>query len=223
MLAATWPVLALAACATAAGHTEHADARAHVFEDAPDNNNDGPPVIDAPPDAPPDAPSGSCAMPFSGVLATWTFTGAAGNQATTAAASTAPGVTAGGISRSTGLNAVSGAGSINSSGWPTATALNPNFYYTFSVTPPAGCAMDLTQLAIDAKASSSGPAMSSVATNADSFAATTAVSTTAPSTPALAVSSSTASVEIRVYGFHAGSASGTFRVQNTLTVTGALH
>jgi hypothetical protein len=77
-------------------------------------------------------------------------------------------------------------------------------------------------LAIDAKSSNSGPTMAVVATSDDTFTQNASVSTTAASTPALAVANSSVAVELRVYGFHASSAAGTFRVQNTLTVTGAL-
>jgi hypothetical protein len=41
--------------------------------------------------------------------------------------------------------------------------------------------------------------------------------------PTLTVSSTSGSVEIRIYGFSASSTSGTMRLQNTLSVTGSLH
>jgi hypothetical protein len=168
-------------------------------------------------------PSGSCANPFTGVLATYSFTGAAGNQASTAASATATGMTAGPISRSAGLTAVSGATSINSSGWPLTTTLDPAKYYTLSITPPAGCTLSLTSAAIDAKASGTGPAAGSVATSADNFTAAVTISTAAPSTPALSVSNATGAVEIRIYGYSATAAAGTLRIQNTLTISGSLN
>src|SRR5256885_14545683 len=88
------PVFAvtLGACALAGP-----DAR----RNSPDANA---PMHDAPssihsPDAP---PASGCAQAFTGVLATWSLTGAAGNQASSAASSTATGVTAGALTRSAG-------------------------------------------------------------------------------------------------------------------------
>jgi hypothetical protein len=209
------PVLILAGCATAAGHGNPGQDASNQQHDAP-GGGDGPPHI-------PDSPAGGCAMPFTGALATWTLTGAAGTQATTAASTTAQGVTAGAIARSAGLVATAGTNSINSSNWPAAATLDSTRYYTFSLTPPSGCAMDLTQLAIDLHKSNSGPAMAAIATSDDAFTQTTSVGPDVASTPALAVTGSTASVEIRVYGFAAGNPLGTLRVQNTLSVTGSLH
>jgi len=173
---------------------------------------DAPKQIDAPPDP--------CA--FSGVMVTYSFSGAAGNQASTAASSTATGVTSAPITRAATLTAVSGAGSINSSNWATTATLDPTKYYTFSITPPAGCALTLTSAAVDAKASGTGPASAAIAASVDNFMATAAVSTSAASTPALTVSGATSAVEIRIYGYAATATSGTLRLQNSLTVSGSL-
>ena len=169
-----------------------------------------------------DAPPGSCATPFSGALATWSFTGEPGSQPSTTATSMATGVNASAVSRSASLTVASGVGSINSSNWPSAAAKDPQKYYTFTVTPPSGCQLDLTMLSIDGKASGTGPAMAVVATSDDSFAQTSTVSTSAASTPALHVSGATTAIEVRVYGFSATGTGGTLRIQNTLTVSGAL-
>lgn len=169
-----------------------------------------------------DAPASACASPITGMIATWTFTSETGSQTSTSASATGTGITAGVVAR-VGVTAASGAGSINSTSWPTTAMLDAAKYYTLSVTPPAGCALDLTSLAIDAKASASGPSSAALATSADAFAGTVAVSTSAPSTPALSVTGATAAVELRVYGFSAASAAGTFRIQTTLTLSGALH
>jgi hypothetical protein len=61
-----------------------------------------------------------------------------------------------------------------------------------------------------------------VATDADGYATRTPVSTTAASTPTLAVDATTAR-QLRVYGYSATGASGTMRIQNTLTITGSVH
>jgi hypothetical protein len=187
--------------------------------DARETSIDAPGVVTMP-DAPP--PSG-CAQAFTGVLATWSLTGQAGNQASTAAASSATGVTAGVLTRSAVLTAFSGANSINASGWPTASAPEASKYFTVTITPPAGCNLALSSSAIDVAHSSTGPAMGTIATSADNFAQQLAVSTSTASMPSLVVSSFTAQLEIRIYGYFASSTSGTMRIQNTFSLTGSLY
>jgi hypothetical protein len=167
-----------------------------------------------------DGPIGS-GCTFSGVLATWDFTSQTGSEASVVSASAATGVTAGPVTRATALTSSSGAGSINSTNWPTGGAIDATKYYAFTISPPSGCALKITTIDLDAKASASGPATGMIATSSDSFVMTTSASTAAPSTPALNVSSS-ASLEVRVFGYSASSTGGTFRVENTLTVNGTI-
>ena len=218
--------------AKSAGDDTHADASQDI--DATSQDIDAPPGrpdADMTPDASidagtidanttPDAPLTGCQHPASGVLVTFDFTGAAGNQASTAAKSTATGVTAGAITRSAGLTATAGSGSINSSGWPTATTIDTTKYYTFTITPDPTCVLDLTSMSIDTKSSGTGPASSAAATSNDAFAIDTTFTPSTVATVTLGVSGASAATEVRVYGYHAGSASGTFRVQNTLTISG---
>jgi hypothetical protein len=166
--------------------------------------------------------TGSSGCAFTGVLATWSFTNESGNQTSTAASSAATGVTATAVQRSAGLTPVTGSSSINSSGWPTVATLDATKYYTFSVTPPASCMLAITTLAIDAKASGTGPAMASAATSADAFTQTTALSTSAPGTITLNTNPTTNTVEVRVYGYDASGAMGTLRLQTALTLSGSL-
>ena len=166
-----------------------------------------------------DAPSNNCA--FSGVLASYSFAAQAGSQATTPAATTAPGLTAGGIARSASVAVASGAGSMNASTWPMTAQLDPAAYYTLAIMPPAGCTLAVTALAIDAKSSGTGPASAAVATSADGFVQTSPVSTAVPSTPTVSVTGAT-TLEIRVYGFAATTSSGTMRLQNQLSITGSM-
>ncbi len=168
----------------------------------------------------------TCSQPMaSGVLATWAFAGQAGNQATTAAASMAPGSTAGDIGRSSDLVAASGADSINASGWPTAATLDTTKgYFTFTITPPTDCSVSLTQASVQAKESGTGPSTVVAATSADAFAQTSALTVTtvdSTSTPTLSVNDATGSVEVRIFGYGAGSTSGTLRIVGTLTLTGS--
>jgi len=167
-----------------------------------------------------DAPANPCA--FTGALATWDLTGQPGTQATTAPASMASGVTAGALTRTATLTAVAATNAINGSNWPTAAAADTTKYFAFSLTPPLGCTISITSLAIDVKSSATGPATAVVATDADGFATKTPVSTTAASTPALAVDATTAR-QLRIYGYSATGSTGTMRIQNTLTITGSVH
>ena len=220
---ASYLSLFLAGCATATSPNE-LTGDAHLAD--AHSVTDGHPGTDGAvhPDGSPgvDAPTGSCATPVTGMIATWNLASATGSQVSSPATAMAAGITAGVITRSAGLNAATGAGSINSTNWPSG-ALDPTKYYTFTVTPPAGCVLDLTTLSIDTKVSTTGPASGALATSADSFAATTSVATNAPGTPAVSVSGATGQIEVRVYGYLASMAAGTFRIQNALILNGSLH
>jgi hypothetical protein len=202
-------------------------------DSAPFNSNDSgspPPQQDAgtqTPDVyqPPPQDSGNtntgCA--FSGVLATYDFTGEPGNQSSTKPTSTATNVTAGSIARATSLTATTGVDSINASNWTTSTKIDTTRYYTFTLTPQSSCTLDVTKLSITTKTSSTGPANGSIATSADSFATTTSFTPNTTATPSLSVNGATGAVEIRIYGFGASGTGGTMRVDTTLTVSGALN
>lgn len=209
-----------AGCATAShANQQHPPLDAPAGVDAPTLRPDASPRPDADVQ-PPDAALGGCA--FTGALATWDLSAQPGNEAQAAATSTVTGVTAGPLSRASGLTAVSGTGSINASGWPTAAQLDATKYFTLSITPPSGCTMALTSMTVAASKSSTGPASGAVATSTDSFAQTTAMSTSSQSTVTLSVTGATGAIELRVYGYGATGTTGTFRIQNTLTVSGSL-
>jgi hypothetical protein len=157
------------------------------------------------------------------MLATWNLSGQAGDQASTPATSTATGITAGALTRSTGLTAASGTSSINASGWSTANTPDTTKYYTFTLAPPSGCSLALSSAAIDIAHSGTGPALGAIGTSADNYAQQLSISTSTASMPSLVVSSGATQLEIRVYGYMAPSATGTMRIQNTLSVTGSLY
>ena len=156
------------------------------------------------------------------MLATWSFASEPGSQATTAATATATGVTAGDVARAAGLTAVSGASSINASNWAMSTQLDPSKYYALTLAAPAGCSLGVSSVAIDARSSGTGPKMAAIATSADQFAATSAVSTTAPDSVALAMGAVTGTLELRIYGYGATGAAGTMRVEGSLILTGTI-
>nr|HEX4315342.1 hypothetical protein [Kofleriaceae bacterium] len=220
--------MAIGACASA-GAPQFADSNndrgGDAQSDAPQRRLDGgTDASQATGDARPidSGGGGTCPDAVTGALATWSFTGASGSQVSTDASATATGMVAGAISRSPALTAVAGSGSINASGWPAGSTHDSTHYFTLSVTPPSGCAMDLTSVSIDTKASGSGPTGTQLATSADSFASATTFTVSTTATANLSVSGATSAVELRVYGYGAGSNAGTLRVTGDLVVTGTL-
>ena len=184
-----------------------------------DSGTQDPDVYQPPPQDSGNNNNSACS--FSGVLATYDFTGEPGNQTSTKATSSATNLTAGAISRATSLTATTGVDSINSSNWTTSTKLDTTRYYTFTLTPQSSCTLDITKLSITTKASSTGPASGSIATSADKFATTVSFTPNTTATPSLSVNGATGAVEIRVYGFGGSSTGGTMRVDTTLTVSGS--
>jgi hypothetical protein len=160
--------------------------------------------------------------PATGALVTFDFTGESGNQTSTAPKSTVLGISAGSISRSGSLAAVAGTSSINASNWAASSTVDPTHYFTLTITPDPKCTLDVTSVSADTKVSSTGPSNASVATSHVNFAARSPLSVGAPSTAALSVSGAMGAVEFRVYGYGAGSTSGTMRMQSTVSVSGTL-
>jgi hypothetical protein len=156
------------------------------------------------------------------VLATWSFTGETGSQSTTSGSAGAAGVVAGDFTRASALNSATGSGSINSSNWATSAQVDTSKYYALTVSPPHGCTMSITALAIDAKASGTGPASAELASDDDSFSHKTTFAPNATSSPSLSITGATGAVEIRLYGYSATGATGTMRIQNTFSVSGSL-
>jgi hypothetical protein len=171
---------------------------------------------------PPDTGSTCAAAGFSGALLKFDLSSQPGTEATAAPTTTATGVTGGALTRGGALTPTAGSGSMNSSNWP--VLIDPTKFYTFTITPAAGCTVALTTLALDLSASGSGPLTADVATSPDNFGSpSTPVSTSGTASVSLAGVSGTGAIEIRVYGNGASSAAGTFRIQNTLTLSGTLN
>jgi len=178
-------------------------------------------------DAAPDTSSTDSGCPghgTTGALVTFDLSSQSGSETSATATTSATGVSGGtALSRASTLTAASGSGSINASGWPTTATANASDYFTLTVTPTAGCAVTLTSLAVDVKASSTGPSKGDVATSADAFATHTAsfAGTSTPTVPLTGVTSSSP-IEVRVYGYGASGSSGTLRIENTLTLSGSI-
>jgi len=195
------------------------DAGSDTIGPGPDADQDVS-TDDASADAPQEA-SGACMFTFGGALATYDFTGQPGNETSASASSTASGITAGAIGRSTDLVPASGANSINSSNWSLST-LDTTLYYTLTITPPANCSMDITSVSLDTLASGTGPLDGAVATSDDGFTATSGFTPGTVTNVVLSVSDATNTIEIQIYGYNAFSTLGTMRIENTMTVSGSL-
>lgn len=181
---------------------------------------------DAGTDAGPDAGSDTgitCASHgYSGALVTFGLSGQPGSESSAPATSTAAGVSSSALARSPAITPVSGSGSINSSNWATGSAADATRYYTFTVTPASGCSVTLSSLALDVRASGTGPQDGDVATGVDGFA-THSAPFAGTSTPTVSLSASgSGGIEVRIYGYGAGGSAGTLRIQNTMTLSGSI-
>jgi hypothetical protein len=179
----------------------------------------------SPPDTGAGDSSSTCAAHgFSGALVTFDLSSQTGSETSAAATSSATGVVGGALARASGLTPQSGAGSINSSGWPAASSADKSLYYTFTVTPEAGCTVSLTALALDVQASGTGPASVDVGTSVDGYVAlSTAVAGTSSGSVPLSASAA-APVTIHVFGYGPSTGSGgTLRIQSTLKLSGTLN
>ena len=173
-------------------------------------------------DAGVDASDAGCAYTTSGTLATWDLSKLTGITTSAPATSTASGITAADISRSSAITAVSASGAINSDHWGLSTTVDTTKYYTLKVTPPSGCTMALTAVYVDTAASGSGPTSGDVATSADTFTTMSSFTPGTASSVTLSVSGETTGIEIRVYGYNATLTGGTMRIQTSMTVSGSL-
>ena len=235
-----WLAVSLAGCATAvdpgaATDTSHDagthDAASSFTSDAGSTTKDAAASVDSgssqdaaqQPQQPDSGTTNtSCGSAYTGSLATFDFSNEPGNQTSTPATSVASGLTAGDLSRSSALTATSGTSSINSSNWTTSQTLDSTRYYTFTLTPPSGCSLDLSSLSITTAASKTGPADAVIATSDDGFSSTVPFTVGASDTPSVGVSGATNAVEVRLYGFGASSTAGTLRINSTLTVSGSV-
>lgn len=80
------------------------------------------------------------------ILATYTFTGSPGNQASEPVDLQPLGATFSDVTRGPGVTAFAGANSINSVNWTTSASISTVDYYEWTVTPTAGFEVDLDQL-----------------------------------------------------------------------------
>jgi hypothetical protein len=156
-----------------------------------------------------------------GFIATYTFTGAAGDQATHSVDSQPTGATLAALSRGSSLTAVSGANSFNSSGFT--TSATPDLiggFFQFAITPDPDYIMTLSELAFSERRSSTGVGSFELRTSLDSFATSIFLfdvpDNTANRRHTIALPTSfqnlTSSVTFRLYGYDAEATSGTWRL-----------
>lgn len=174
--------------------------------------------------AQPEGSTSACAgHGTTGPLVTFDLSSQSGSETSVTAGTVATGVTSGALTRASGLTATSGSGSINSSGWGTGSSADSGKYYTFTVTPGAGCTVTLSSLATTLQASSTGPTKADVATSIDSFGTHTAsVSASGSPTVTLSGVSGSSAIEVRIYGYGASGSGGTFRLSSSLSVSGTI-
>jgi hypothetical protein len=153
---------------------------------------------------------------------TYNFAGEPGNQANTIVdPGTVPaGMTSGPINRGSGITASAGMDSINSTGFTTGATVDINDYYQFLVTPNMGQQMTLTSLVFSERRSGTGIRNIAVRTSLDLFA-TDIFTATVPDDTLVrrqtvnfsgAFANLTSALEIRIYGYAAESAAGSWRL-----------
>ena len=157
------------------------------------------------------------------VQVTYSFTGAAGNEASFGPDAQPAGMSAGNVSRGSGLTASTSAGAFSSSAWTTSSTRDLNDYYTVAISPQAGFLMTLTRIELDERRSLTGIRSWSLYSSLDGFASPLG-SFAVPDDDltranqgvnlSAAFANLSAPVEFRVYGFQAEAAGGTWRIDN---------
>lgn len=165
-------------------------------------------------------------------LIRFNFTGAAGNQASTAATLIDPNVTATDLVRGSGLTPETTTNSINSSAWTTGSAIDVNDYYGFSLAPTAGNVMTITGISFGERRSLTGIRTFELRSSMDNFTAAIAGSVTSiPDDVSIrnqtiavgaVFANLPASVSFRIYGYNAEGGTGTWRLQNHPSFSGLL-
>jgi cysteine-rich repeat protein len=126
------------------------------------------------------------------------------------------------MSRGAGLTPSVAADAFSASGWTTNTVLDPDDFYSFTVTPSPGATMILVGLELDERRSASGILSWSVRSSLDGFASDVALFTAPFDTLfrthtvrlPVAFHSLTTPVELRIFGFQALAVGGTWRIDN---------
>ena len=158
-------------------------------------------------------------------LASFTFTGAAGNEPTfTADAPLAPGLASLPVmSRGPGIIPNDGANTFSATAWGLTAEVDAMNYFAFTVTPATGATLSVAALELDERRSGTGIRTWALRSSLDGFAADLQVVAVPDDTatrvnqrfalPA-AFSNLTTPVEFRLYGYASEAAGGSWRVDN---------
>jgi hypothetical protein len=150
---------------------------------------------------------------------TYDFTGDAGSQATEPIVAQPSGATFTDLVRGSGITPSAAGSSFSATGFSTG-AIDLNDYFGFTITPAAGNTLALTNMAFSERRSGTGITSIAVRTSLDNFGANI-FSTTVPNDTLVrrqtvnfsgSFSALTTPVTIRIYGFNAGAAGGTWRL-----------
>jgi len=158
-------------------------------------------------------------------LTTYSFTMAAGSEATFPPDAQPINATFSPMGRGAGVTASVGANTFAATGWST-MALDATDYFTFSVQPATGFQARLDSIVLDERRSSSGIRNWAVRSSLDNFA-TDLITVSVPdddmtrtnrkvALPAT-FAALTAPVEFRIYGYNAETAAGSWRIDNVRT------
>lgn len=153
-------------------------------------------------------------------LGIYTFTGAAGNEATFPVDAQPADATFSDMSRGAGVTPGTAANAFSASGWSTAT-LDTSDYYNFDITANGPDLLTLTNLNFSERRSSTGIRDISIRTSLDSFTSDI-FTTNVPDNDQFRAHSvaldgsfaSISSVTFRIYGYTAESSSGTWRIDD---------
>jgi hypothetical protein len=169
---------------------------------------------------------GSSITTSEAALITYSFTGSSGNEASLAPDSQTAHLTASNITRGSGLNTASGAGTFAASGWTLGNSPDANDYFSFTLTPESGYVLSLTQLILDERRSLTGIREWSVRSSLDGFSsdlATFAVPDNDATRTGQTISLSAAlfgqldtPIEFRIYGYSSEQSGGTWRIDNLM-------
>src|ERR1044071_463181 len=159
----------------------------------------------------------------------FSFTGAAGNEVTFIASTADPALaTTPMMSRGIGVTAATATDAFSASAWTTGATLDANDFYSFTVAPATGKAMNLRALQLDERRSATGIRSWSVRSSLDGFASDLAVFSVPDDTnsrtetaqlPAVFHDLTTA-IEFRIFGYQSEAASGTWRIDNVALIGG---
>lgn len=161
-----------------------------------------------------------------GQLATYNPSGLSGIATSLPATTTAANVTITAITRGSGLTSEVVSNGINSSSWNEgstfATAISNNNFYQFTVTPAANYSLSFTNITGVGFSSGSGPATGQWGINSTAIGSSVSIGTSGTTIAAsLSNTGITSSTIFQLAAWNPNNTNGTFRISNTVTLTGS--